>query len=234
MSKHTTYYELRDALAKDGCPICRRAKDAVASFVDGLVYEKVNDVGLRHEIRCARGFCNLHAGQLRDHGGALGIAIIHRDVLENAIRVVQAAEYQADGSWLQSLRRGPATEANADLVRDLLPQAECPACRVRDDAERRNVETLIEHIHEPELGQALRASAGLCLLHFRQAVQAVPGKPAFETLVEIQLATWTRLREEVKEFIRKQDYRFRDEGLGAEGDSWIRALEQISGARGLR
>jgi hypothetical protein len=241
MGRHTTYFELRDALAKDGCPICRRAQDAAASFLDGLIYEKVNDIHLREEIRQARGFCNLHASQLRDHGGALGIAIIHRDVLETLLRHIQAAGYQADASWLQSLRRMrtgdgglPAVEANAGLVRDLLPQAECPACRQRDAMEKRNVETLLEYIDDPELGQALRRSDGLCLPHFRQALNGVADKATYETLVEIQLEAWTRLRDQLKEFVRKQDYRFRDEGLGTESSSWIRAIEQISGMRGLR
>jgi hypothetical protein len=240
MGKHTTYFELRDALAKDGCPVCRRAKETVASFLDSLIYEKVNDGGLREEIREARGFCNLHASQLRDHGGALGIAIIHRDVLETVMRRIQAAEYQADGSWLQSLkrvrpgeRRAGASDANADLVRELAPQAQCPACRLRDEAEARNIEILLQYIDDPELGPALRGSDGLCLPHFRQALQVVGDKITFETLVESQLKAWGRLRDELVEFIRKQDFHFREEELGAEGTSWIRATEQISGMRGL-
>ncbi len=48
------------------------------------------------------------------------------------------------------------------------------------------------------------------------------------------LKSWQALRDELAEFIRKQDYRFRDEGLGAEGDAWIRAIAQVSGARHLR
>jgi hypothetical protein len=241
MAKHTTYFELMDALSKAGCPVCRRAKEAVASFLDGLIYEKVNDRGLRDEIRQARGFCTLHASQLRDHGGALGIAIIYRDVLETLMRRVQAAEYRADGSWLQGLMRvrsgdgsPPALGANADLVRDLLPQAECPACRQRDEAEARNVETLLQYIDDPEFAPALRSSDGLCLPHFRQALQRVGGKATYETLVGIQLEIWVRLRDELVEFIRKQDFRFREEGLGAESSSWIRATEQISGMPGLR
>jgi hypothetical protein len=234
MSKHTTYYELQDALTGGGCPLCRRAQEAVASFLDGLIYEKVNDVGMRHEIRQARGFCNLHASQLRDHGGALGIAIIHRDVLEHVIRRVQAAEYQADGSWLHSLRQATASEANAGLVHDLLPQAKCPACRIRDDVERRSIEVLLQYLDDPEFGRVWRDSDGLCLPHFCQALPQVTGEAAFEALVQVQLKAWTRLRDELKEFIRKQDYRFRAEGLGAEGNSWIRSTEQISGMRGLR
>jgi hypothetical protein len=34
----------------------------------------------------------------------------------------------------------------------------------------------------------------------------------------MQQSTLTRLRDELAEFIRKNDYRFRDEGKGREGD----------------
>lgn len=238
-SKHTTYFELRDALTKDGCPICRRAQDAVDGFLESMIYEKVNDGGLRQEIREARGFCNLHAGQLRDHGGALGIAIIHRDLLEALLRRVQEADYQPAGSWLHTLKRaaeGATTpaEANSELVHELLPQGDCPACRQRDEAERRNVETLVQYLDDAELNPAFRASDGLCLPHFRQALQQVPDQARFETLVEIQAAVWAKLRDELAEFIRKQDYRFRSEGMGLEKTSWIRALFLISGRRGFR
>ena len=37
------------------------------------------------------------------------------------------------------------------------------------------------------------------------------------------------LREELTEFIRKNDYRFKDEVMGAEGDSWRRAIVRLIG-----
>lgn len=236
--KHTTYYELRDALAEDGCPICRLAQKSVARFLDGLIYENVNDPGIREDIREARGFCNLHAWQLRDHGGALGIAIIHHDVLEDAMEAIEAAQYQPT-SWLPSLNRRrvsdgePASPATAPLANDLLPQRRCPACRRRDDTARSYIGTLFQHVEDPELNRALRESHGLCLPHFRQALQQVPDESTFKILTETQLDIWRHLRDELSEFIRKQDYRFHDEGLGAEGTSWSRAIAQISGMRGI-
>jgi hypothetical protein len=240
MGKHTSYYELREALAEDGCPVCRLARRTVERFLDYLIYENVNNPGVREDIRQARGFCNLHAWQLRDVRGALGMAIIHRDVLETLMRQVEAAEYRQN-SWQRGLNRvrttlgsGPACEATTDLVADLTSQQACPACRVRDSTETMCVHTLLEYMDDAELGPALRRSAGLCLPHFRLALQQVPDEATFKTLVEIQLDAWKRLRDELSELIRKQDYRFRNEGLGAEGDSWIRAIAQISGMRGVR
>jgi len=38
------------------------------------------------------------------------------------------------------------------------------------------------------------------------------------------------LHAELAELIRKNDYRFMKEGLGKEGDSWLRALAMVIGS----
>ena len=40
--------------------------------------------------------------------------------------------------------------------------------------------------------------------------------------------------EECGEFLRKHEYRFKDESMGAEGDSWIRAIAMVAGQPGIR
>ncbi len=239
-NRHAIYFELRDALDGQGCPICRLALRTVERFIDYLIYENVNDPEVRADIRDARGFCNLHAWQLRDNRGALGVAIIHRDVLETVMKQVKAGQYQAN-TWLRSLNRvrttlgaTPPSEATTELVTELAPRKPCLVCRIRDNMEAVYIRNLLAALDNPEIGDALRDGAGLCLPHFRQALQQVPDEATFTTLVEIQLNAWERLQHELSEFIRKHDYRFQDEGMGTEGDSWIRALAQISGTRGVR
>jgi len=39
---------------------------------------------------------------------------------------------------------------------------------------------------------------------------------------------------QLREFIRKHDYRFRDEMTADDGEAWLKALEVISGRRGTR
>ena len=34
ISRHMTYYNLRDAMAKPGCPICKLVSDAVARYLE--------------------------------------------------------------------------------------------------------------------------------------------------------------------------------------------------------
>jgi hypothetical protein len=52
----------------------------------------------------------------------------------------------------------------------------------------------------------------------------------FETLLEITKEKLVNLQEELSEFIRKHDHRFRHEKFETEGDSWHRAITQIAGA----
>jgi len=49
--------------------------------------------------------------------------------------------------------------------------------------------------------------------------------------VNAQRRIWERLLAQLSEFIRKNDYRFRDEPVGEEGDAWLRAIAALAGAQ---
>jgi hypothetical protein len=68
-------------------------------------------------------------------------------------------------------------------------------------------------------------------LHLRLALEAVSDGDAYAVLLAISRKQLEALNAELAEFIRKNDYRFRDEGFGNEGDAWKRALSKISGTK---
>lgn len=70
--------------------------------------------------------------------------------------------------------------------------------------------------------------------HLRQALPAAPDEAALRRLVEIELECLGRLRGELRELTRKFDHRFKHEAVGPEGDAWLRAIDQVSGKRGVR
>lgn len=75
--KSPTYFTLLEAFGKRGCPVCRLMEEYSLSYLDSLLYEQVNDVGIRRKLRGARGFCNWHAWQARRiAASALGVSII--------------------------------------------------------------------------------------------------------------------------------------------------------------
>ncbi len=73
-----------EALERPGCPLCRLADEAGRRFLRALLYERVNDVPTRNELRRGGGFCRLHTGLLLSMGDALGASIIYADLLRSS------------------------------------------------------------------------------------------------------------------------------------------------------
>lgn len=237
MGRTMSFYDLRDAMAQPGCPVCRLTAAAVEHYLDTLLWENVNDAGARHQIRAARGFCNQHAWQLVAGGSSLGAVIIVRDVLQNMLRLLENAGYQAPAASLSRRaknaldgRRPPP--ANTRLVAELGPQAACPACAQARTTEEVLIATLIEGLlGDDGLLPAYQSSQGLCLRHFRQALAEARNPAVFEALVGAQRAKWERLVEQLSEIVRKEDYRFRDEPRGEEIGASLRAIAALCGPR---
>jgi hypothetical protein len=232
-----SFYDLRDALAQPGCPVCRLKADAVTRFLDSLLWESVNDPGRRREIRLARGFCPPHAWSLVRTSASLGAAIIARDVLQSVLTTVESASFQASPSWSvsrvhEALDSSKPTAATAELVARLGPQSTCPACVWAGKMEGIYLDGLLGHLlGEDGLLAEYESSDGLCLPHLRLALARVRNKRVYEALVDAQRAIWGRLVAHLDEFIRKNDYRFQGEDWGEERDAWLRAIEALAGAR---
>ena len=54
-------YNLYEAFAKPGCPVCRLAVDSVHHYLDSVIYEYVTKPHTHEGLRAARGFCQQHA-----------------------------------------------------------------------------------------------------------------------------------------------------------------------------
>ena len=234
--KHTPYFECLEALQRGGCPICALGRRAVARYLDTLIYECVNDPGARRRIRAAQGFCRLHGWQLRRHGGALGIAIIYRDIVRDLVQALGAADYQAPPrlrAVMESLDRKRPASGTEELVRALAPTKECPACQAQHQTERMYVDVLLDNLDDPEMQKALGEGFGLCLPHLRLALERARDEKAFHLLRGSAEIAFARLLHDLDEMIRRHDYRFADEGLAEVGDAWVRAIAQIAGEEGL-
>ncbi len=269
-----SFFDLRDAMAQPGCPVCRLKFDSADRFLESLLWESVNDPAKRHRIRRARGFCYEHAWSLVHAGASVGVAIIARDVLQSVLETLEDAAFDAVPSF--SLRRVQETldskqpsAATAEVVEQLGSEAPCPACAWADKMEGIYLDTLDlwrnrrsppyvavgQHnlcpltaicsqfcyyttslfirslIGKDELLGNYKASDGLCLPHFRQALALVRKEATFGTLVCAQRAIWERLVGHLSESIRKSDYRHLDEVWGEEAGAWIRAVTALVGAR---
>ncbi len=235
MSRTASYYDLRDALALPGCPVCRLAARDAERYLDGLLWEHVTDPGVRAKVRRAQGFCRDHARLLDRAGAALGVAILMQDVLRAVLETLEGAHFQAPPAL--SLRRaqetldpGQPSAATAELVARLAPGEPCPACARAGEMETVYLDTLVEQLMGEEgLLGAYGVSGGLCLPHLRLALVRLREPAVFEALVSAQRDIWGRLEADLREQIRKNDYRFRDEPWGDESNAWLRGLAAVSG-----
>ena len=230
-----SYHNIIQASGEPGCPLCRLAEKSVSAYLGALMYELVNDPEARDQIRETLGFCHAHAHHLITMtGSALGTGIIYRDVVNTVLKQLEGARYSPPGGVPlhrvpEALdRRRPAAASEA-AVKALSPRAPCPVCVQQEKMEALAIAALLAGLEDEKLRAALRVSAGLCLPHLRRALQAVRSQAAFDALVALARDRYAALRAELDEFIRKNDYRFQHEGMGAEGDSWKRAVDLMTG-----
>jgi len=224
MDTDKLYADMVEAFQEPGCPLCHLMHGFMHSYMDSVMNEYVLDIPARAEMRDARGYCQRHAWYLPEgRGRVLGIAIIHDDIVKNVVRAIDA----------RNPRRNARRRAQ-DLLTRASASAECPACIYERKMEEVTTNALLNYLHDDDFVAALSASSGLCLRHFFQALDTVRDAVALERLVQTERAALATLQGELAEFIRKNDYRFRHEGFGIEGDSWLRAIAMVSGEEGAR
>lgn len=241
-SQSYSYYEVIDACQEPDCPICRLGQASANRHLTSLIYDSVNDVSLRATLRESLGYCKDHAWLLPNAGDSapLGIAVIHRDLLNtihkrlgesrfgksrrNSLKSVVSGAMGFDGGASQ-------TETTAKY---LTVKAQCPACERRDEAEKLALKSVTNALEkqDADMQSALQNSDGLCLSHLRWALETARNREAFDLLVTITQEQLSSLIQDLDEFIRKSDHRFRDEKISeTERGSWRRALQRVVGLK---
>lgn len=207
--KHLPYHRLLEQLREPGCAVCILGAREAARALDAFCWEHVNDPGVRERLRASLGFCPQHAHQLDAHPDRLAIAILYGDLVRHAA---------------QELGR------RATARRSTSPHRPCPVCQVVEEQERECIEVLAAFIDDPEMDAARRNSTGLCLGHTLDLCRRLKG-PALRRVVAEEQARLQGLAAELAEFVRKRDYRFRDEPWGPEKAAPSRAVAKLAGEK---
>ncbi len=230
------YFDLVETFPTPGCVVCNLVLRDVDHFLDLLLYERVNEPDSHRAFRARRGLCNEHAWQLtRYKGGALGIAILYNATLDEVLNIVEQVPVAMPTapSGIRRFRNGGADSAGPALAERLEPAMPCLACELRNGSERSYVRVLSEYVDDTQLQDAYRASEGLCLPHFRQVLRLVTNPEQLQLFANIQATIWRKLKADLNEFIEKNDHRRAHEPMGAEGDSWQRAVRRMAGEKGV-
>ncbi len=223
MQKEREYQILLDACKQEGCLICRLVQETASRYLGSWRYDLFTDVEVRQELRRSQGFCNAHTWQLAHMGATLQLAQAYRDIITDASEQLQAST--------------GTTASSGGLFRRLFESTvnkreQCPACRQKELAEIRYINTLRKVLFDADFYQQFSASDGLCLEHFRLSSELkmsdTPGD-WLSLLRQAQLVCLQRLDEQLGEMIRKHDYHFKDEPRGSEMVSWKRAAGIVAG-----
>jgi len=219
--------ELREAMEEWGCPLCKLAHKAEQAFIESLNYERVLDLKTRDDLKASRGLCERHSRAWRQvQGSALGMAIVYRVTILDLIRDTEGDDKDTRGFLgLRSDRRSPK-----QIAETLEAQAPCPACEVGEGTSLRFAELLLDDLKNESVQSLLRDSGGLCLPHLRMSLRQKGAHRNALTLIAVHREAWMVLMGELEEFIRKNDYRFREETMTSkEETAWTRVLDVVVG-----
>jgi hypothetical protein len=145
--KHMTYFALLEACTSAVCPICTLMATGIERYFDSLLYEYVNDIGMREKFRQDFGFCNYHTYQFISYNDGLAIALTHRDLLIEVLRRLDTP-------------RGTQALLKRDTNR-------CEVCELALKLEDNNLTIMLSHLPDEKFQQRFRASEGLCLPHYK-------------------------------------------------------------------
>ena len=225
------YYDILELLSQGLCPACELARRKPMHYIDHALYGLVTDPHAQNLFAETGGYCRRHAGMLLKipWGSALGVAILYNRLIEDAVEVLKAERTRSRGGS-RSLNPFAAKRRSASLARNENP--DCLACKLERETEEGVVNTLVHMLRagDRRLTEAVEGSEGFCLYHLERALQSGAEAEAGAVLRRHGLRRAEKLLAELKEFIRKSDYRHTQEEMGAEGDSWMRAVAWVTGA----
>jgi hypothetical protein len=209
-----TIYELRTACKKPGCPVCTLVQWAGARYIEGTFNESMLDPSIRQKLVESMGFCYEHTWQSIDLKltEALGHAILYQDLVKHVLTTITENENISGEQLSNALERSSG----------------CPACRIEEETVERIIDSMAAALRGVDFVNEYQQSDGLCLPHLKRLLPRLDPKRQGITLSH-QRAQMEKLKAELAEFIRKSDYRFRDEVIGGEGDSYKRAADLVKG-----
>ncbi len=209
--KFVGYNELLKILEMKDCPVCFMIRRSIRYTLSVEFIEELTVPEFREPVRASLGFCKEHSEYVRraarNNLQAMGIAIVYEDLLH----IHQEAFNE--GRIISASER-------------------CPLCSLQQDIESYALQLVADYCDDQEFQQHYERAGGVCLPHLQEILLMTQGT-AHEFLVQSHVGKIQQMTEELDEFIRKHDYRFKDEAMTeGESHSWQYAVRFVTGSSG--
>lgn len=224
--------ELIDALKYPGCALCQLAQHKSQRYIETLLDTAVIDVEQRDDWRHAKGFCAWHAHMaLSLPQSSSSLAILYEDLLRHEMaQVVPLIRSELMSRWRFGRSRRALRQRIQHWLRAWRQPRVCPVCRLWQEQEQLCLSVLLDNWLDPELAQAFGQSDGLCVPHTARLIAQGSHHARLPAILAAQQEHMQALHDDLREFIRKQDYRFAHEPFGREANAWQRVVALLVGA----
>ncbi|MEM3607847.1 MAG: DUF6062 family protein [Candidatus Bathyarchaeia archaeon] len=252
--------KIDEAVKRDSeCPLCWLLERSETRYLETFYSECVMDSQYRGKVVRSRGFCRYHFYRLLDYAlnshEKLGLALVleslvearFKDLKELYLATRDLSQLKLKGSLPLFTNSGSKSRTKA-IARFLLHvksilkdgSAACPACDYMKEDDKINVDTLAQMLAEnTSFLKSFEEGKGLCVHHLLKLFESLkssskmPLSSLAEKLLSLELKNLSRLDSELRKFIRKYDYRFRDEPWGSEIDVVERTVPKLTGSYSL-
>jgi hypothetical protein len=223
--------ELIDALKHPGCVLCQLAQHRSQRYIETLLDTAVIDVDQRDDWRHAKGFCPWHAHMaLTLPQSSSSLAILYEDLLRHEMaQVAPLTRSEPMSRWRFGSSRWALRQRAQHWLHAWGQPRVCPTCRLWQEQEQLCLSVLLDDCLDPELAQAFGQSDGLCVPHTAGLITQGSHHPRLSAILAVQQERMQALHDDLREFIRKQDYRFAHEPFGREANAWQRVVALIIG-----
>lgn len=228
-SHHLLRDEFIETLQQPDCALCVLARNKSQRYIEALLDTAVMDVEHRDAWRLAKGLCPAHAYMTIEMSQrSASLAILYEDVLGHEIAALTplTAPERSRLGWHARRRWGQRVRHWLRAWQERMP---CSVCQLWQEQERLYIAVLLDDWHDVALTRAFSQSCGLCLPHVARLIAGGATHRHLSAVLAVQHKCFHALHDDLREFLRKQDYRFAHEPYGSDADAWRRAVRLLSG-----
>lgn len=213
-----SFTELLDAFKKDGCPICNLNYSNIDSYFSSILYESVNDPGVRKKLRDSLGYCRDHSvqfiGFIESSCNRFGASIIIADITAEIIKELDRLSKLS----LKDLKK--ATGSNY----------KCPACIYMRSHEHIYYSEITNNLESDDFLSKFLKSDGLCQAHILELIKIIKNPHTRNKIIENQKLKLSMLIKDMNEFVKKHSGQSSQKISSDEGNAFKKAIKKISGS----